>query len=149
MAKWTDTTSFGLVRRTAAVLLLVLCYSTDAGAQDAVSEAWRALELWEPLSIEQKGSSLVVTSKERSVTQTIYEAMIGAGICLYAGTGEIELDGIAEIVILNRFHAAGWVFEGGKPDCTRFAKIPYNQVGPLILGKTHMYSCSSGHNCKY
>ena len=97
----------------AVIIFLLLFYSTPAGGQDAESEAWLALEMWEPLSIEQNGPSLVVTAKERSVTQTIYTAMIGFGICLYVVTGEIELPGISEIVVLYRFGASGWVFEGG------------------------------------
>ena len=127
------------LKRTAAVVLFVFCYSMSAAAQNAVSEARRALEMLAPLSIEQQGSRLVVTAKERRVTHTIYNAMIYAGICLYAGTGQIKLAGINEIAILNRFRASGWVFEGGAAPCKQISKAPAATVDILIAGHTHLW----------
>lgn len=109
------------------------------GESPAVREAAQALELWDPLSIEQQGSRLVITSRERRVNHTVYTAMIGAGICLYAGTGQIQLTGITEIVILNRFQGMGWVFEGGKSSCVSIAKASSGKRELLIAGQTHMY----------
>ena len=105
----------------------------------AVREAAQALELWDPLSIEQQGSRLVITAKERQISQTVYTAMIGSGICLYAGTGHIQLIGITEIIILNRFQGMGWVFEGGTSACVPIVKASSGKRDVLILGQTHMY----------
>lgn len=110
-------------------------------AQAAVSEAKLALEMWEPLAIEQQGKRLVITSKERQVTSTIYYAMM-SNICLYAGTGEIQLVGITEILILNRFQRSGWVFEGGRSACMPVFKAPSGKVQIRIAGQTHLYSLS-------
>jgi hypothetical protein len=116
---------------------------------DAVADAEKALEMWEPISVEKKGASLVVVAKERRVTATVYNAMIGAGICLSAGTGRAALSGVEEIVILNRFNAAGWVFEGGAEACKLLAKVPVSKLNVMIAGRSHLYACSSGRGCKY
>lgn len=89
----------------------------------AVREAAQALELWDPLSIEQQGSRLILTTGERQVSQTVYTAMIGSGICLFAGTGQIQPAGVREILILNRFRGSGWVFEGGKSEWQKKTKL--------------------------
>ena len=108
----------------------------------AVREAARALELWDPLSIEQQVSRLIITTRERQVSQTVYTAMIGSGICLFAGTGQIQLTGIREILILNRFRGSGWVFEGGKSACQSVAQAPAGRANVLLLGQSHMYTSS-------
>ena len=108
-------------------------------AQRAIPEATRALAMWAPLSIEQQGVRLVITAKERQVSQTVYTAMIYAGICLFAGTGRIQLAGITEIIILNRFRGAGWVFEGGKKECRQIAEASSARRDVLIWSQTHMY----------
>lgn len=114
----------------------------------AVPEARKALEMWEPLSIHMKGSSLVIVAKERRVTSRIYNAMM-SGICAYAGTGRITLAGVKEIVILNRFGASGWVFEGGTPECKRLVNVPVSKLDLLIGGQTHTYACTTDRGCKY
>lgn len=116
--------------------------SAQATTPKAVQEAAEALYLWEPVAIAQQGSRLVITSKERRVSQTVYTAMIRAGICLFARTGDIQLMGIKEILILNKFRGSGWVFEGGKSACVSLAQAAPDKVDILILGRSHLYSHS-------
>lgn len=136
------------LRGMGAALIAWACLAGAARA-DAVADARVALEMWDPVSVEVRGSSLVVVAKERRVTAKIYEAMIYAGICLWAGTGRVALAGVSEVVILNRHRAAGWVFEGGAGECRRIADAPSSEAKVMILGRTHLYSCTSGLGCKY
>ena len=137
-----------LLRKIGSVLLVWVCFTGVASA-DAVTDAKKALEVWDPVSVEMRQSSLIVVAKERRVTAKIYNAMIYAGICLWAGTGRVELSGVKEVVILNRFRASGWVFEGGAEECKRMANVPFSKVNLMIAGQTHMYACTSGRGCKY
>lgn len=138
------------MNRQALVVLALLAsfYPLGTGAANAVADATKALEMWQPTAVEKKGASLIVTAKERRVTSKIYNAMI-TGICAWAGTGNIKLSGVNEVAILNRSKASGWVFEGGAGACKRIAHVPGSKIDLMIAGKTHLYSCSSGRGCTY
>lgn len=129
------------------VIIVGFCF-TGVALADAVMETRQALELWEPVSVEKKRSSLIVIVKEKRLTAKIYDAMIG-GICVWVGAGEAKLQGVKEIAILNRFRASGRIFEGGATACERVFRAPGSELSIIIAGQTHMYSCTSGRGCKY
>jgi hypothetical protein len=115
---------------------------------DAVMETRQALELWEPISVEKKRSSLIVIAKERRMTTKIYNAMISR-ICVWVGAEGAKLQGVKEIAILNRFGASGMVFEASSKACERIFRAPGSELYIIIAGQTHMYSCTSGRSCQY
>ena len=95
--------------------------------------------MWQPLEIKQDGQTLMVRAKERRVTMTIYRSMMVAGLCAFAGTRRIALNGIAEIVIVNRFAGQGWVFEGGQAACQEVIKAPLGRPNVALLGRTRLF----------
>ena len=95
--------------------------------------------MWQPLSVERVGSTLIVVAKERQVTQTVYEAMILIGLCGHVDAGRIALEGITEIAILNRFGGQGWVFEGGAVACGDIMAAPRDGRRIRLLGQSRLY----------
>ena len=126
--------------------LVISCLTTGSViAADPVDEAKLALEMWAPIDIVQDNETLVVLSKERRVTRQIYTAMISYGLCAFAGTGYISLDGIEEIVIVNRFAGQGYVFEGGEPECREVIEAPAGESDIYVLFRTHLWNRSLGN----
>ncbi len=122
-------------------LLLAPCWTTTATAEEPVPEAWQALEMWEPQHIFRDRELLFVIAKERRVTDTIYSAMVRAGLCAYVGAGRIQLEGVEEIVILNDRGMTGWRFEGGAEACREVnaALTGSDGVNLELLGRTSLY----------
>ena len=125
------------------VLVLVLCATAGfamAQQERPTHEAARALEMWEPLSIQQQPvGSLVITAKERRVTAQVYESMILIGLCAHVHLGRISLPGIHEVVIMNRFGGSGWVFEGGAEACRELMSGSRDSQRIRLMGRTHLY----------
>jgi len=109
-----------------------------AGSQEA--EIRQSLEMWQPKSVKVQGGIVSIVSNERRITDTIYEAMITAGICLVTIPRPKSLKGVSEIRILNQFSRQGYVFEGGSPECNEIINMPGNKAKIYVLGRTHTHS---------
>lgn len=109
-----------------------------AGSQEA--QIQKSLEMWQPKAVKLQGAALSVISKERRITDTIYQAMITAGLCMGTISRPTSLDGVSEIRILNKFGRQGYVFEGGDSECAEIVKMPVNKTKIYILGRTHMHT---------
>ena len=110
-----------------------------AAAASVSNEVQKSLELWQPKAVQLNGTSLVVISKERRVTDQIYRAMVG-GICMGVLSRPSSLNGVAEIRILNSAGRQGFVFEGGRSECDQINSMPIGDTKLHILGITHMHS---------
>ena len=128
-----------MFKRTMLATAVAVGFTTTVLATDPSNEARRAQEMREPLEIKQDGQTLMVRAKEHRVTMTIYRPMMLAGLCAFAGTERIALNGIAEIVIVNRFAAQGWVFEGGQAACQEVIRAPLGQPNVALLGRTRLF----------
>ena len=104
----------------AVVLGILICVQAPAlAAETASQQAERALELWNPSSVDLNSSgNLVIVLPQRRITATIFRAVMTAGIC---GAGVIahrsRFPGVRQISVLNQFGAQGYVFEGGAGEC--------------------------------
>ena len=122
-----------------AAMIAFMSLGQHASAQNATEEAAQALAMWQPVSIERVDFALIVTTKERRVTENIYQAMMLAGMCAFVQAGRIRLAGITGVVILNRFEASGWVFEGGASECKSIMAFPRDARSLRLLGHSHLY----------
>ena len=122
------------------ILIGVAAPPTAAGeGVGPVSDIQKAVEGWGPLAVEMRPVTLRVVLNQQQVTETIYEAVILSGICAFVQAGLIEISGIEEIEILNRFGAQGYVFEGGAQECRGLEKIPRERRNLYLLGMTHLF----------
>ena len=83
--------------------------------------------------------SLVVATREIRVTDTIYTATIEIGIYAFAGDDPIDLEDVAEIIVLNRHTQSSYVFKGGQSACKRVMKHPGIARNLQILARAHLY----------
>ncbi len=121
-----------------ASILFLIPAITLAGNQEA--EIRQSLEMWEPKKIEVKNSVLSIITKERRVTDTIYQAIIRAGVCMGTISRKKSLVDISEIRVLNQFGHQGYVFEGGISECNEIVKMTGSKTKIYILGRTHMHT---------
>lgn len=124
----------------AAAALLALVVTSPAAAASPASEASRALEAWGPLDVVQHESAIIVTAKERRVSQKVFEAMMTAGLCAFVQAKLIELKGIEGVVVLNRFQHSGWVFEGGAALCRDVMAQQGKAQKIQLWGNVHVYA---------
>ena len=78
----------------------------------------KALASWAPLSVSQQDSQVTVVTKDPSVAEETYFAML-QNICMF--TPE-SLHGVSNVSFLNRFSYQGLVFEGGEPECREYLR---------------------------
>jgi hypothetical protein len=115
------------------IAILVASLPALSASQSAIS---KALELWKPTSITISNGRVLVVTRQRSVTDDIYQAMV-AGICMAEIGSPGSLGGISEVAIVNAFSRQGFVFEGGSQECRELNDMPGNKTKLWILGKTH------------
>jgi hypothetical protein len=118
------------------LLLMFIIFSFAGQLQDIQ----KSLKDWQPLNIQIKSGNLIVTTKERRVTDTIYLAMIHIGLCTDYYFNKNLLNGIKSVSILNRYKHQGYVLDGGANICNKIGKMSNNRKITLsILSKTHLY----------
>jgi hypothetical protein len=120
------------------LIFFLLPTIVTAGNQEA--QIQKSLEMWQPKEVRVQNGVLSIISKERRVTDTIYRAMITAGLCMGTMSQSKSLDGISEIRVLNQFGRQGYVFEGGNAECSEILKMPGRKTELYVLGRTHMHT---------
>lgn len=122
------------------VVVLALAASPALADSKAIQQAKELLDLWQPISVSQEGSTLRVVLNERQITQTIYLAVIKSGICVGVLTGK-PLPDVSSIEVLNEFSRQGYVYEAGTEDCAQINDLPVgDRTGTLlVLGKTKAF----------
>jgi len=122
------------------LILVTFLSPLMAFANNQVSEIRESLFMWQPIEISVNNGILSIISKERRVTDTIYNAMIRSGVCMGTIPFPNSLKGIKEIRVLNKFGRQGYVFEGGKSECGDLVKMSGSDTDIFILGRTHLHS---------
>lgn len=118
------------------VLLVFVIFSFAGQLQDIQ----KSLRDWQPLNIQIKSGNLIVTTKERRVTDTIYLAIVNTGLCTDYYFNKSLLNGIKSIYVLNEYNYQGYVLDGGADICEKIGKMKdNNRIKFTILGKTHLY----------
>lgn len=125
--------------RLTLIALMLLAPLTIPAAASPVAEANQALDIWRPISIEESENVLIITSKERRVEEQIYRSMMLTGLCAYVEIGLISLQGITNVVIINRFQESGWVFRGGASLCKEIMSLPREDRQIQLLVNSNLY----------
>ncbi len=90
-----------------------------------------ALALWAPLSVSLQDGEVTVVTKEPSVAEAIYHAMV-QGICMFAPG---SLHGVSAVSFVNRLSDQGLVFEGGETECKEHVLAKDGEM--WVRGLTH------------
>lgn len=109
-----------------------------AGNQEAKIQ--KSLDMWQPKEVKVQSGILTILSKERRVTDTIYQAMITNGLCMGTLSQPGSLDGISEVRVLNQFGRQGYVFDGGASECGELVELPRDKIEMYVLSRTHMHT---------
>ncbi|MDV2504674.1 MAG: hypothetical protein RX318_12080 [bacterium] len=120
-------------------IFLVAIFLASAARADPVSDVRKAVEMWGPIVVKMRPVTLRVVLNQQQITETIYEAVIFAGICAFVQAGLIDISGIEEIEVLNRFGYQGYVFEGGHQECRELYKTPRDRRNLHLLGMSRLY----------
>ncbi len=94
---------------------------------------------WRALSVDRDSSRLVVTMPDSRVNNDAYSSLIIDKLCPSVRRGEFSLQGVREILVLNRFVAQGYVFEGGASGCQDLEGMSDQDAELELLGRTHMH----------
>lgn len=124
--------------------LIFLCFlfpSVAMAADGPSSNLKESLQPWSPLSISINNKKLTVVMNEARITNNIFTAVIKNGICMPIWLGDPNaLNGVAVVIILNKFKHQGYVFEGGKNICSEMGKLPSEKSEILLLGHSHIFT---------
>lgn len=121
-----------------ASIFLIFPAVVLAGNQEAKIQ--KSLDMWQPKEVKVQRGVVTIISKERRITDTIYQAMITSGLCMGTLSQPNSLDGISEIRVLNQFGRQGYVFDGGDAECGEIVELPRNKIEMYVLSRTHMHT---------
>ena len=113
---------------------------TIVNAENQEAQIHKSLEMWQPKEVRVQSGVLSIISKERRITDTIYRAMITAGLCMGSISQPKSLEAISEIRILNQFGRQGYVFEGGNEECSEILNMTGSKTELYVLSRTHMHT---------
>lgn len=99
-----------------------------------------ALVAWDPISVEANERTLTITANEHRVTERIYSAIINNGVCMPIWLGNLDvLDGINEVVVINKYQKQVYVFEGGKSSCNKLGEATQKDNKLVLMAHSRMY----------
>ena len=122
------------------IIPLALLFTATAWAAPGVDKARLKHELrtWGLVGIGSDGRVLSIALPARTVSETVYSALMLNGLCPAAAAGRLKLPGIKLVLVLNRFGKQGYVFEGGTAECL---KLPSDRAKARVrlLGMSRFY----------
>lgn len=131
---------------TRTIVLAVLALAVLAAAPAPAAEASRAVEEarlatapWSPRALEHQGPVLTVVLRRVRIEQDTYARLILRGFCHLVTLQEIDLPGVEEIRVLNRFRDRGYRFAGGARECRRLGHLPRHEARPALRQLTRVY----------
>lgn len=99
----------------------------------------KGLKIFSPIAAEIIDRRLVVVMNERQVTSSIYNAVIKS-LCGRIWFGNTKtLDGVDEIIVLNKFAYAGFLFEGSTALCDEIGTLKTQETSIYILGHSRSF----------
>lgn len=118
--------------------ILSLWFASPSWA-DVMSDADVAFSPWSVESIEQEGSTLIVSLDETQITQKLYKSVILDGMCyVVTGADQAEFSGIRQVKVVNKFKSQGYAFEGDANDCFKLVKANGRGNDSELLNQTHL-----------
>lgn len=121
------------VNKTLAALVLTSSAAMAAPAPDVIS---RNLQAWAPLEVTLTDGTLQIITDENQVTDQIYWAVLGSGVCGSLWMNKGSWSGVKEVKVLNRHGRQGYVFEGGEVDCVELGKLNSEASDVFVLERT-------------
>lgn len=113
-------------------------FSSTAFAAPAPDVITRNLSAWAPLSVTLDAGVLAVVTPQDRVTDQIYNALLGSGVCGSLWMNEGSWSGVKEIKVLNRHARQGFVFEGGEDACVEMGKLNSEDAKGFVLERTRL-----------
>ncbi|MBD9653558.1 hypothetical protein IB239_01870 [Pseudomonas sp. PDM12] len=121
------------MKKIVAALALTSTAATAAPAPDVIT---RNLQAWAPLEVTLTNGTLQIITDENRVTDQIYHAVLGSGVCGSLWMNKGSWSGVKEVKVLNRHGRQGYVFEGGEADCVELGKLKGDASDAFILERT-------------
>lgn len=119
-------------------LAFAVAFSSVAMAAPAPDVITRNLKAWNPQSVTLDSGVLTVVTPQDRVTDQIYKAVLGSGVCGSLWMNKGSWSGVKQIKVLNRHARQGFVFEGGEVECVELGKLNGEASQAFILERTHL-----------
>jgi len=112
-------------------LLLILALVPTLSSASNIGPIKTALTKFQPVTVIDNAGDLQIITEQNTVKNTLYRKIVTQGICHPLHKSNI-LAGIKTISVLNKAKNQGYVFKGGKKECTEMAAIK-SQVSEIFL----------------
>ncbi|EPG6463175.1 hypothetical protein QBF99_003397 [Citrobacter freundii] len=123
------------------VLVTSAIFVGSASASD-ITTLTKSLKPWQPVEITKSKDAVTVVIDDRQITDTIYDAVINAGVCPNIWTKDVPakyLESIKELRIVNKHKAQGYVFEKPLDSCNKMGKETPEKAKAIMLSNTHLF----------
>ncbi|MGC4217883.1 hypothetical protein VSX44_02660 [Citrobacter freundii] len=123
------------------VLVTSAILAGSASASD-ITTLTKSLKPWQPVEITKSKDAVTVVIDDRQITDTIYDAVINAGVCPNIWTKDVPakyLESIKELRIVNKHKAQGYVFENPLDSCNEMGKETPEKAKTIMLSNTHLF----------
>ncbi|MBJ8674577.1 hypothetical protein I5375_01560 [Citrobacter freundii] len=123
------------------VLVTSAILAGSASASD-ITTLTKSLKPWQPVEITKSKDAVTVVIDDRQITDTIYDAVINAGVCPNIWTKDVPakyLESIKELHIVNKHKAQGYVFENPLDSCNEMGKETPEKAKTIMLSNTHLF----------
>lgn len=123
------------------VLVTSAILAGSASASD-ITTLTKSLKPWQPVEITKSKDAVTVVIDDKQITDTIYDAVINAGVCPNIWTKDVPakyLESIKEVRIVNKHKAQGYVFENPLNSCNEMGKETPENAKTIMLSNTHLF----------
>ncbi|EPV3025866.1 hypothetical protein ABI309_02415 [Citrobacter youngae] len=123
------------------VLVTSAILAGSASASD-ITTLTKSLKPWQPVEITKSKDAVTVVIDDKQITDTIYDAVINAGVCPNIWTKDVPakyLESIKELRIVNKHKAQGYVFENPLNSCNEMGKETPEKAKTIMLSNTHLF----------
>ena len=123
------------------VLVTSAILAGSASASD-ITTLTKSLKPWQPVEITKSKDAVTVVIDDKQITDTIYDAVINAGVCPNIWTKDVPakyLESIKELRIVNKHKAQGYVFENPLNSCNEMGKETPEKAKTVMLSNTHLF----------
>ncbi len=121
------------------MMILAMALMVAATASADTAKISNAVDLWNPLTIDEAKGTTKITFDQQNITPQIFEAVIISGLCAKQGSDTALLENVNEVAILNRHGGQGFIYETGGATCSELISVPMATARLLLLGATRGY----------
>lgn len=125
-----------------AIVLFAFTLTTYTAHANDISTLKKSLKPWQPIEVSKSKDAVTVVIDDRQITDTIYDAVINAGVCPNIWTNDVPakyLESVKELHIVNKHKAQGYVFENPLNSCNEMGKEAPEKAKTIMLSNTHIF----------